>query len=65
MQQLTERQFPVMLRLQGLLDEMLAVSNAVLDNTFEDVEPLPKDDYKFVLNQLNEINQILFIASNG
>ena len=34
----TVRQQPVILRLQALLEESLALSRAVLDNTFEDVE---------------------------
>jgi|TARA_B100000073_G_scaffold334727_1_gene327577 hypothetical protein len=63
MQQLTERQVPVLLRLQSLLDEMQAVSNAVLDNTFEDVEPLPQDNYVLVREQLEQISHTLFIAT--
>ena len=34
----TVRQQPVILRLQALLEESLALSRAILDNTFEDVE---------------------------
>jgi len=53
----------VLLRLQSLLDEMQAVSNAVLDNTFEDVEPLPQDNYVLVREQLEQISHTLFIAT--
>jgi hypothetical protein len=63
MQQLTERQFPVLLRLQSLLDETMAVSRAILDNTFEDVEPLPEDDYVFIRDQLVQIDQILHTST--
>ena len=63
MQQFTERQAPVLLRLQGLLDETMAVSRAILDNTFEDVEPLPEHDYVFIRDQLLEIDRILYIST--
>ena len=63
MQQLTKRQSPVLLRLQGLLDDTMAVSRAILDNTFEDVEPLPEDSYVFIRDQLLEIDRILYIST--
>jgi len=63
MQQLTKRQSPVLLRLQSLLDDSMAVSRAILDNTFEDSEPLPEDDYVFIRDQLLEIDRILYIST--
>jgi|TARA_Y100000015_G_C2364132_1_gene76686 hypothetical protein len=63
MQQLTKRQSPVLLRLQSLLDDSMAVSRAILDNTFEDSKPLPEDDYVFIRDQLLEIDRILQIST--
>ena len=63
MQQSTKRQSPVLLRLQGLLDDTMAVSRAILDNTFEDVVPLPEADYVFIRDQLLEIDRILHIST--
>ena len=54
-----------MLRLQVLLDDALAVACAIDDNTFEDVQPLSGEAYRFISNQLKEIEHILFLASNG
>ena len=60
----TVRQGPVILRLQALLEESLAVSDAVFDNTLEDVEPLPKSTYAFLSYKLKEIDQILRLSAN-
>ena len=64
MQLHTVRQRPVIFRLQTLLDQSLAVSRAVLDNTHEDVEPLPESTYRFISGQLKEIDQILRLSAN-
>ncbi len=64
MQLHTVRQRPVIFRLQTLLDESLAVSRAVLDNTLEDVEPLPESTYEFISGQLKEIDQILRLSAH-
>ena len=61
----TPMQRPVLLRLQVLLDDALAVACAIDDNTFEDVQPLSGEAYRFISNQLKEIEHILFLASNG
>jgi len=61
----TVRQRPVIFRLQTLLDESLAVSRAVLDNTLEDVEPLPKSTYAVLSDQLKEIDRILRLSANA
>jgi len=61
----TVRQRPVIFRLQTLLDQSLAVSRAVLDNTLEDVEPLPESTYEFISSQLKEIDQILRLSANA
>ena len=61
----TPRQRPVLLRLQVLLDDVMAVSRAIDDNTFEDVQPLSGEAYRFISDQLKEIDHILFLASNG
>lgn len=61
----TVRQRPVIFRLQTLLDQSLAVSRAVLDNTFEDVEPLPESTYEFISGQLKEIDQILRLSAHA
>jgi hypothetical protein len=60
----TVRQGPVILRLQALLEESLAVSNAVFDNTLEDVEPLPKATYALLSFKLKEIDQILRLSAS-
>ena len=62
MQQLTKRQSPVLLRLQSLLDDSMAVSRAILDNTFEDSKPLPEDDYVFIRDQLLEIHRLVHVS---
>ncbi len=41
----------------------MAVSRAILDNTFEDSKPLPEDDYVFIRDQLLEIDRILQIST--
>ncbi len=61
----TVRQRPVIFRLQTLLDQSLAVSRAVLDNTLEDVEPLPESTYEFISGQLKEIDQILRLSAHA
>lgn len=61
----TVRQRPVIFRLQTLLDQSLAVSRAVLDNTLEDVEPLPESTYEFISSQLKEIDQILRLSAHA
>jgi hypothetical protein len=61
----TPRQRPVLLRLQVLLDDSMAVSRAIFDNTFEDVEPLPKETYEFISDQLKEIDEILLMSTDG
>jgi len=60
----TVRQRPVIFRLQMLLDESLALSRAVLDNTFEDVEPLPESTYEFISSQLKEIDRVLWLSAS-
>lgn len=60
----TVRQQPVILRLQALLEESLALSRAVLDNTFEDVEPLPELTYELLSFKLKEIDQILRLSAS-
>ena len=61
----TPRQRPVLLRLQVLLDDAMAVSRAINDNTFEDVQPLSGESYRFISDQLKEIDHILLRASHG
>ena len=61
----TPRQRPVLLRLQVLLDDAMAVSRAINDNTFEDVQPLSGEAYRFISDQLKEIDYILLRASHG
>lgn len=60
----TVRQQPVILRLQALLEESLALSRAILDNTFEDVEPLPELTYELLSFKLKEIDQILRLSAS-
>ena len=54
-----------MLRLQVLLDDAMAVSRAINDNTFEDVQPLSGEAYRFISDQLKETDYILLRASHG
>ena len=61
----TPRQRPVLLRLQVLLDDAMAVSRAINDNTFEDVQPLSGESYRFISDQLKEIDHILLRAYHG
>tara|TARA_Y100000361_G_scaffold118287_1_gene109644 strand:- start:169 stop:300 length:132 start_codon:yes stop_codon:yes gene_type:complete len=43
----------------------MAVSRAINDNTFEDVQPLSGESYRFISDQLKEIDHILLRASHG
>jgi|TARA_Y100000015_G_scaffold6806_1_gene6351 hypothetical protein len=65
MNDLTIRQQPVVSRISILVDEAKAVASAILDNTIEDQAPLPLHSYGHLSAQLNEINSILRLATDG
>jgi len=65
MSNLTIRQQPVVSRISVLVDEAKDVASAILDNTIEDQVPLPLRSYGHLSAQLNEINSILRLATDG
>jgi len=65
MSNLTIRQQPVVSRISILVDEAKDVASAILDNTIEDQAPLPLQSYGHLSAQLNKINSILRLATDG